>query len=268
MTNLYRHCRSLAQKVQAMAIPLAGNRLNVAVRSLASLAKSLLATAFLLAFSPAQALDLSALTNSDASAGVRAALEKGSDVAVAKLGVDNGFLGNPKVRIPLPDGLKQAEKVMKLMGRQQQFDDLVVSINRAAEQAIPLAKPLLTSAIKSMSLADAKSILAGGDDSVTRFFQQKTETSLSAKFLPIVKETTDKVGLARQYNTLAGQAATFGAVKGNEAKIESYVAAKAMNGLYLMIAEEERAIRKDPVGSGSALLKKVFGGRDGGLLSR
>ena len=219
-----------------------------------------LAVAGLLAFAaPVRALDLTSLTRADAAAGVKAALDQGSAAAVARLGVENGFLKNPKAKIPLPDGLKQAEKVMKLMGRQQQFDDLVVSINRAAEAAIPQARPLLVSAIKSMSVADAKAIIAGGDDSVTDFFRAKTEKALSAKFLPIVKQTTDKAGLAQQYNSLAGQAASFGVIKAEDARIENYVTRKAMAGLFLMIAEEERAIRQDPVATGSAILKKVFG---------
>lgn len=221
---------------------------------------AVLAVAAVLAV-PAQALDLSAITRVDATAAVRDALHRGAAVAVASLGTPDGFLGNPQVRIPLPDGLRQAETVMKLMGRQQQFDDLVVSINRAAEAAIPMAKPLLVSAIKSMSVSDAKSIIAGGDDSVTRFFRARTEHALTAKFLPIVKQTTDKAGLARQYNSVAGQAASFGVISAADSKIENYVTAKAMSGLFLMIAEQERAIRQDPVGTGSAILKKVFGAK-------
>jgi hypothetical protein len=218
-----------------------------------------LMAATVLASGPAQAMDLSSITRADATAGVKAALEKGSAAAVASLGVQDGFLGNPKVKIPLPDGLKQAEKVMKLMGRQQEFDELVVSINRAAEAAMPQAKPLLISAIRSMTITDAKAILAGGDESVTSFFRSKTEKSLAAKLLPIVKQTTDKAGLARRYNNLAGQAASFGAIAAEDARIESYVTGKAMSGLFLMIAEQERAIREDPVGTGSAILRKVFG---------
>ena len=213
----------------------------------------------LLAGAPARAMDLSAITSADAAAGVKAALERGSAAAVASLGAENGFLGNPKVKIPLPEGLRQAETVMRMMGRQQQFDDLVVSINRAAEAAIPQAQPLLMSAIKSMTVSDAKAIVAGGDDSVTTFFRSKTERSLTAKFLPVVKQKTDKAGLARQYNSLAGQAAGFGAIKAEDATIEGYVTSRAMSGLFLMIAEQERAIRQDPVGTGSAILKRVFG---------
>jgi hypothetical protein len=163
------------------------------------------------------------------------------------------------VKIPLPDGLKQAQRVMQLMGKQQQFDDLVVGINRAAEAAIPQARPLLMSAIKSMTVADAKAVIAGGEDSVTQFFRGKTEKDLTARFLPIVRQTTDRSGLAKQYNSLAGQAAGLGVVKAQDATIENYVSGKAMSGLFLMIAEQERAIRRDPVGTGSSILKKVFG---------
>jgi hypothetical protein len=207
----------------------------------------------------AHALDLSAITNQDAAAGLKEALNKGSVAAVAKLGVQNGFLNNPKVKIPLPDGLKQAEKAMKLLGKQKQFDELVVSMNRAAEAAVPEAKVLLLDAVKSMSVADAKGIISGGDDSVTKFFQSKTQDKLLQRFVPIAKKATDKVGLAQQYNSLAGQAASFGVIKQEDTKIENYVARKAMDGLFLMIAEEEKAIRKDPIGTGSAILKKVFG---------
>ena len=208
----------------------------------------------------AHALDLSSLSNADAASGVRAALEKGAEAAVGKLGIADGFLGNPKVKIPLPDGLKQAEKVARVMGQGKQFDDLMVAINRAAESAVPQAKPLLMSAIKSMSVSDAKGILSGGDDSVTRFFRDRTQTQLFDKFLPTVRQTTEKLGLAQQYNALAGKAASFGAIKSEDAKIENYVTNKALAGLFTMIGDEERAIRKDPVGTGSAILRKVFGG--------
>jgi hypothetical protein len=208
----------------------------------------------------AHALDLSAISNQDAAAGLKEALNKGSVAAVAKLGVQNGFLNNPKVKIPLPDGLKQAEKAMKLLGRQKQFDELVVSMNRAAEAAVPEAKVLLLDAVKGMSVQDAKGIIGGGDDSVTKFFQSKTQDKLAQRFLPVVKKATDQVGLAQQYNNLAGQAASFGVVKQQDAKIENYVTRKAMDGLFLMIAEEERAIRKDPVKAGSEILRRVFGG--------
>ncbi len=207
----------------------------------------------------ARALDLSSVSNADAALAVRTALERSASAAVASLGATDGFLGNPKVQIPPPAGLQRVERTMRMMGRQKQFDDLVASINRAAEQAVAKARPLLVDAVQSMTVADAKGIVSGPDDSVTRFFRERTEQALSAQFLPIVKQATDQSGLARQYNTLAGQAATFGVVDEAEARIEDYVTARALDGLYLMIAEQERAIRKDPVGTGSAILRRVFG---------
>jgi hypothetical protein len=206
----------------------------------------------------AQALDLSRISNQDAAAGLKEALNKGSAAAVAKLGVNDGFLKNPEVKIPLPDGLKKAERAAKLLGRQKDFDELVTSMNRAAEQAVPLAKPLLVDAVKSMSVDDAKKIIGGGEDSVTQFFKSKTEKQLTTQFQPIVKQTTDKVGLATQYNKLASQAQSFGVVKEQDAKIENYVTRKALDGLFLMIGKEERAIRQDPLKYGSDILKKVF----------
>ncbi|MDO4683279.1 MAG: DUF4197 domain-containing protein [Lautropia sp.] len=206
----------------------------------------------------AQALDLSALTQADATAGVKAALQKGADAAVSSLGKSNGFLGNPEVKIPLPEAMQQARKLMKLMGKDKEFDALETGMNRAAEVAVHDAKPLLANAIKTMSVADAKSILSGGDDSVTKFFRDKTQTDMFQKFLPIVTQYVNKLGLAKQYNSLAAQAAKFGLVKEEDANIENYVTNKAMDGLYQMIAVEEKAIRADPVGTGSAILKKVF----------
>lgn len=210
------------------------------------------------AVTPAYALDLSALTQADASTALKTTLQKGADAAVSSLGQTNGFLGNSEVKIPLPESMQQARKVMKLMGKDKEFEALETGINRAAEAAVPEAKTLLANSIKSMSVSDAKSILSGGDDSVTQFFRSKTQTDMFAKFLPIVTQNVSKLGLASQYNALAGQAAKFGVISEDDAKIENYVTNKAMDGLYKMIAAEEKAIRADPVGTGSALLKKVF----------
>ncbi len=203
--------------------------------------------------------DLNLLSHTDAVSGLKAALEKGSVAAVGKLGVADGFFANPKVKIPLPDSLQKIEKGLKLLGMEKQADELVLSMNRAAEAAVPEARILLLNAVKQMSVDDAKKILSGGDDSVTQYFKGKTQTPLGQKFLPIIKKTTARVGLAQKYNALAGKGMKLGLVKEEQASIEQYVTAKALDGLYLMIAEEERAIRKDPIGSGSAILKKVFG---------
>ena len=199
------------------------------------------------------------LSNADAASGIRAALERGASAAVELLGKPDGFLGNPKVRIELPGFLKEAAKVLKFTGQQKRVDELVTAMNRAAEAAVPEAKALLVSAVKSMSVSDARGIVAGGQDSVTRFFASKTRAPLGERFLPIVTRETAKVDLAARFNAVAGKAAGMGLVKGDDANIERYVTGKALDGLYVMIAEEEKKIRADPLGTGSAILAKVFG---------
>jgi len=205
---------------------------------------------------PASALGLS---ETDAAAGVRAALERGATSAVGLLGKTDGFLGNPKVKIPLPGFLEDAGKLLKTIGQQKRVDELVTAMNRAAEAAVPEAKTLLVSAVKSMSVEDAKGIITGGDNSVTQFFAGKTREPLGVKFLPIVTKATEKVSLASKYNAVAGKAAGMGLVKKDDANVEQYVTGKTLDGLYLMIGEEEKKIRQNPVATGSAILKKVFG---------
>ncbi|AIY39612.1 hypothetical protein LT85_0452 [Collimonas arenae] len=209
--------------------------------------------------SAAFALSLSDLSNQDASSGLKAALQKGADVAVSKLGVENGFLNNDKVKIGLPSVLDKAMPILKMTGQGQKLDDLVVSMNHAAEAAVPMAKPLLLNAVKSMSVTDAKNILTGGDTSVTDFFRQKTSAQLGEKFLPIVKGVTDRNGLSGQYNAIMGQVGKTGMVPAQQSTVEGYVTQRALDGLYTMIGEEEKAIRQDPVGAGSAIIGKVFG---------
>lgn len=209
--------------------------------------------------SAALALSIGDLSNQDASSGLKAALQKGADVAVSKLGVENGFLNNDKVKIGLPGVLDKAMPLLRMTGQGQKLDDLVVSMNHAAEQAVPLAKPLLLNAVKSMSVTDAKNILTGGDTSVTDFFRQKTSAQLGQKFLPIVKGVTDRNGLSAQYNSVMGQVGKTGMVPAEQSTVEGYVTQRALDGLYTIIGEEEKAIRQDPVGAGSAIIGKVFG---------
>ncbi|WP_374591664.1 DUF4197 domain-containing protein [Aquabacterium sp.] len=204
----------------------------------------------------AWALDLSQV---DALAGLREALGRGAQAAVASLGKADGFMGNPQVHIPLPASLKKVESLMRAMGQGKRLDELELALNRAAESAVPLAQPLLADAIKSMTVDDARKVLAGGDTSVTDFFAGKTRAPLTERFLPIVRQTTDKAALARKYNDVAGRARQFGFVKEQDADVATYVTGKALDGLFLMIGEEERQIRRDPVGTGSKLLQKVFG---------
>ena len=228
-------------------------------RQFHTLSTSALTACIVLAHQRALALSLGDLTNTEATQGLRLALEKGALAAVGLLGRTDGFLGNDKVRIPLPGFLDDAAKLMKSVGQGKRVDELLTSMNRAAETAVPLAKDLLVSAVKSMSVTDAKKILTGGDTSVTGFFAEKTREPLAVKFLPVVNKATEKVGLAAKYNRVAGKAQEMGLVKKEDANIQQYVTGKSLDGLYYMIGEEERKIRQDPVGTGSAVLKKVFG---------
>ncbi len=206
----------------------------------------------------AWALGLADLTDKDASGGLREALVQGASKAVGQLGTDGGFLNNPKVKIGLPATLAPVEGMLRTMGRGKDLDALVDTMNKAAEQAVPKAKVLLVDAVKKMSVDDARKILAGGDDAATQYFKDKTSAQLAESFLPTVKATTDKLALADKYNKIASKAGSLG-LGGDELKIENYVTRKALDGLFLMIAEEERAIRQNPLGAAGSLAKKAFG---------
>lgn len=199
------------------------------------------------------------LPSSDASAAVVAALERGAEVAVNQLGKANGFMDNDKIRIPLPAVLEKAAPLMRTMGRGKQLDELVSSMNHAAENAVALAMPLLKNAIKSMSVQDARGILTGGDMAVTNFFSAKTRAALTEQFLPVVDNTMKPYALTKRYNDLSKRAAGLGLLKGEQTgSLQEHVTSRALDGLYFVIGEEERRIRADPVATGSALLKKVF----------
>lgn len=207
----------------------------------------------------AYGLDISSLSNSDASSGLKKALDQGINQAVGKLGVTDGFLKNPAVMIPLPPRLAKAEGMMRMLGMGEQADQLKTAMNRAAEAAVPESKVLLKQALKQMSVADAKKILTGGNDSATQYFKQTTYAPLQAKFAPIILRETEKVKLAESYNKVAQKGVALGLLKPEEGRLESYVTDKTLDGLFLIMADEERAIRKDPLGQASNLLKKVFG---------
>ena len=218
----------------------------------------LVAAASMAMASAAFALSLANLSNADATAGVRTALEKGASVAVAQLGKQNGFLDNDKVKIQLPSVLDKAMPLLRLTGQGKKLDDLQVAMNHAAESAVAKAEPLLLNAVKNMSVTDAKNILTGGDTSVTDFFRDKTAAPLGKQFLPIVKSITDRNGLSGKYNAIMAKIGTS-RVPEDQRTVEAYVTQRALDGLYTVIGDEEKAIRKDPVGTGSAILSKVFG---------
>jgi hypothetical protein len=202
---------------------------------------------------------LDRITNREAVAGLKGALEKGSQTAIAGLGRADGFLGNPQVKIPLPESLARAEKAMRRVGMGRQADELVITMNRAAEAAVPEARQLLAESVRKMTVQDAKGVLRGGDTAGTDYFRRTTRDELHGRFLPIVKKATAKLNLAQQYNQYAERTVALGLVKKEDANLDEYVTQKALDGLYLMIAEEEKKIRKDPAAAGTAILRKVFG---------
>lgn len=217
-----------------------------------------LGAAVMTCMAPALA-QLDRITSQEAASGLKAALEKGSRAAVAALGRTDGFFGNPQVKIPLPESAQRAEKLMRRFGMGRQADELILTMNRAAEAAVPEARQLFVDAVRKMTVQDAKGILQGGDTAGTAYFRRSTEGALRKRFLPIVKKATANVGLAQRYNEYAERGVTFGLVKKEDANLDAYVTQKALDGLFLMVAEEETKIRKDPVGAGTSIIRKVFG---------
>jgi hypothetical protein len=209
--------------------------------------------------SSASAAGLDDISNRDAVNGLKQALTNGAQAAVAKLGRQDGFMNDARIRIPLPSSLKSAEAVMHSIGMGKQADELVLRMNRAAEAAVPRAKPLLVDAAKKMTVQDAKGILTGGPDSATQYFRRTTTEALVQQFKPIVKKSMAKVKLAEKYNEIAASGAKFGLVKEEDANLEDYVTRKALDGLFVGIADEEKKIRENPKAAASSIVKKVFG---------
>jgi hypothetical protein len=201
---------------------------------------------------------LDALSSKDASGGLRAAISQGIDKAIAQLGAPNGFLNNPKYTIPLPSAMEKADRALRMIGMSGDADQLKVAMNHAAEMAVADAKPVFKQAAQRMSVADAKGILTGGETSATEYFRKATTEQLTARFKPIVTKQTEKLKLRALYDQYAGKAAQVGLIKSEDANLNDYVTARALDGLFGEIAEEERAIRKDPMGQASSLIKKVF----------
>ena len=202
---------------------------------------------------------LESLSNQDAVNGLREALVKGSQYAVDTLGRQDGFFANAKVKIPLPESVQKIEHVMRQFGMGKHADELIITLNRAAEAAVPEAKALLVDSVKKMSVQDAKAILTGGQDSATQYFRRTTSDQLRARFLPIVKKATAKVQLAQKYDEYAGKGVQFGLVKKEDANLDAYVTQKALDGLFVMVAEQEAKLRQNPAEAASGTLRKVFG---------
>jgi hypothetical protein len=226
---------------------------------LAGMARAGLAFCVVLFWSGSASAQLGSFSNADATKAMRAALEQGAQAAVKKLGRTDGFLANPQVHIPLPDSAQRAEKLMRRFGMGNYADELVTTLNRAAEKAVPEARQLLVDSVRKMSVSDAKGILTGGNTSATEYFRRTTRSALHARFLPIVRGATAKVQLAQVYDRYADKAARVGLLREEDTDLDEYVTQKALDGLYFMVGEEEKKIRAHPLEAGSSILREVFG---------
>lgn len=203
----------------------------------------------------------SALSNDEVIGGLRQALAQGAESAVSNLGKPDGFLRNAAVKIPVPDRLQSVESVLRTLGQGRYADEFIETMNRAAESAVPEAGPILGDAIRGMSIEEGRKILSGPDDAATQYFRKVGDKRLTERMLPIVEKATSKAGVTSAYkNALeqAGPAASL--IDTSSLDVDKYVTEKALDGLFLLIAAEEKRIRDNPVARSTDLLKKVFGG--------
>jgi nitrogen regulatory protein PII len=201
----------------------------------------------------------SALSEEEVGSGLREALTKGVEKGVNQLSKPDGYFGDLEIKIPLPEEAANVEAKLRSMGQGQKVDDAIESINRAAEDAAIGAKDIFVDAIKSMTLTDAMSILRGEDNAATNFLDKATREALVIKFKPIVKASLDKVGATKNWNAIFTTYNKIPLVTKVNPDLEEYATNKAIDGLFIQIAKEELAIRKDPAARVSDLLKKVFG---------
>ena len=200
------------------------------------------------------------LTDGEMISGLKEALEKGTRFAVDNLGREGGFLDNPAVKIPIPESLSWVESSLRTLRQDKLADEFIATMNHAAEQAVPEAAALFGEAIRNMSVEDARGILGGPDDSATQYFRTSTESALTEKMRPIVEQATAKTGVTSAYKNMTAKAGGLTSMFSKESTdLDGYVTGKTLDGLFLMIAEEERKIRENPLARGSDLLKKVFG---------
>jgi len=210
--------------------------------------------------SPAAPAATGSLSNQEVAAGLKAALQEGTRYAVDSLGRDGGYLDNASVRIPMPDSLVWVEKSLRTLGQDQLADEFVASMNHAAEQAVPEATAIFSDAIQAMTLDDARAILTGPDDAATQYFRTHTETALTDRMLPIVTRTTGTAGVTAAYKRMLSSAGGMtGLLSGDATDLDGYVTREALDGLYTMVAVEEKRIRENPAARSSDLLKRVFG---------
>ena len=198
------------------------------------------------------------VTESETVEGLKEALYVGSQNAVLETGRLDGYFGNEVIRILLPEELEIAEQGLRLAGQGRRIDDFVLSMNRAAERAAPYAKEIFWNAIREIRFEDARQILTGGDTAATDYFRAATGTPLSEAFLPIVQQATDEVGATRQYKELVGRYQSIPFSRSLVFDVDQYVVERALDGLFYVLAEEERKIRTDPAARVTEILQRVF----------
>ena len=207
---------------------------------------------------PASTAD-SGLSTNKISAGLKEALTVGTGNAVAATGRKDGFLKNEAIKILLPDKLRTAGKGLRLIGMGAQLDELEVGMNRAAEQATPRAKQIFINAVKKMSFADARKILFGSDTAATEYFKKESTDQLTTAFAPIVHKSMENVGVVKQYNELIKNSMAASLIDSKSFDLDQYVVGKTLDGLFYMVGEEEKKIRKNPAAQATTLLREVFG---------
>lgn len=196
----------------------------------------------------------------EAGAGLKDALSVGVERAIQILGKEGGYLEDAQVRIPLPDTVRSVGNGLRAIGQDEIVDDFIATMNHAAERAVPKTVDIFTDTIKGMTLADAKGILQGPDDAATRYFQKQSTPQLIEAILPIVKDATEEVGVTSAYKELTGEVSFLSALSDDDAlDLDRYITNRALDGLFLKLAEEEKRIRENPWARSTGLLKKVFG---------
>jgi uncharacterized protein DUF4197 len=200
------------------------------------------------------------LSDTKVTAGLKEALRVGADKAIALLGKKDGFLRNRKVKVQPPKPIAKMEQALRLAGFGDDYDEFVLSMNRAAEKATPLAKEIFLNAIDEMTIEDAQKILTGGDTAATDYFKKKTEKPLAKAFTPIVKKTMAEYNVVQEYKAIVGQYETIPFMRRiAPSDVEKHTVAKTLDGLFYMLGQQERQIREDPAARGTDLLKEVFG---------
>lgn len=201
-----------------------------------------------------------ALADGEIVQGLREALARGTKSAVLQLGKTDGFWTSDRFRIPLPKTITKADTLLRAGGYGTQLDELHLSFNRAAEQSVPIAADVFSQAVQKLTITDARNILSGPPDAATQYFRKTTGETLALQFKPLVTKITARAGLVQQYDKMIASAGPLATLAGAKADVNDYVTRKALDGLFLRVADEEKAIRTNPAARTSAILRKVFGG--------